>query len=523
MGQKRHSLIATAVCALAGLILSAAPLAADNSEKRLIVVLPFQAIEASAAAAQSATALLETALADSKLFAVVSQAERDRALRGREATLAECADEECAIRIGKLLQATQVVMGNVVGLGKKLILNAKIIEIDTAQILAADTTSAASDEGLEQACLQLAQSLMEGVQPGAAAVAEEKGQPAAEAAAQAPTAAEEREQAGPVTGAEQEKSAGGAGPSEKKPAKVAAIARNRLAFWLTMSGLLAMEVGNITSSIGFEMLLQSDESYQRYLEASAELDSLYGAYQKDYGAYLGLEITSFTGWGLGASAVVTSLFLRPRETYPLSRLGKIAFTTGLSLTLLGNMLGLLAGNQKLINTELYDRYLSATTDADRLFSEYKSGYALYSVSRILSYSFWGLGTAAWVGSFFLAGERTPVISGPLDRWLTAAGMVLIGGGSLAQSLALHLRRMSPTLDQLYADNRAAYNGYVACSVLAYGFWALGGAGILTALFVTPSGLDKVGEKPEKPATAFILPVQNGLTLLVFLHPKELRP
>jgi hypothetical protein len=171
---------------------------------------------------------------------------------------------------------------------------------------------------------------------------------------------------------------------------------------------------------------------------------------------------------------------------------------------------------------------------DSLFSEYESGYTLYSVSRILSYSFWGLGTAALVGSFFLPGERTPVISGPLDRWLTAAGTVLIAGGSLAQSIALHTRRLSQerfsaylegttNLDQLYSDYHAAYTGYVVCSVLAYSFWALGGAGILTALFVTPSRLDKEREKPQPAATALILPARDGLTLLISLHPKESGP
>ncbi len=293
---------------------------------------------------------------------------------------------------------------------------------------------------------------------------------------------------------------------------------------------MAMELGNIASSMSFELLLQSDESYQRYADASSGLDALYQEYERDRAGYLALAITSYAGWGLGASAALTSLFLFPKEAYGLSRWGRAVFASGLSLTLAGNVLGLMAGNQSLINVELYNRYLNATANADSLFAEYRSGYVLYSVSRILSYSFWTLGGAAMVGAFFLPGQRTPTISGPLDRWLVGAGIALMTGGSLAQSTALYGRRLAKqryaaylgatgNLDQLYADYRAAYTGYVVSSVLAYSFWALGGAGILTALFVTPAA---AGDKRESPRpVTLVLPTPDGLAFFVSLDLEEL--
>jgi hypothetical protein len=269
-----------------------------------------------------------------------------------------------------------------------------------------------------------------------------------------------------------------------------------------MGGLLGMELGNVASPLSFELLLQSDESYQRYLEASSGLDAMYQEYQREYAGYLALGITSFAGWGLGTAAIETSLFLFPSETYGLSRWGRAVFASGLSLILAGNVLGLMAGNQSLINIELYNRYLTATANFDSLFAEYRSGYVLYSVSRILSYSFWTLGGAAMIGAFFLPGQRTPTISGPLDRWLTAVGSALLAGGSLAQSMALQGRRL--------AEQR--HTAYLVGSVLAYSFWALGGAGLLTALFVTPAA---TGEKREGPTpTALVLPTRDGLALLV---------
>lgn len=500
--------------------LAASPLAGQPAP--VLAVLPFQAVEVPAAAARSVTALVETAFVNTKACTVVSQRERERILQAQESALADCSDTACAVRVGRLLSATQIVVGEVVGLGKKLILNAKIIDISTSEILAADTRSIRSDGELEKACALMARTLTEGFLPEVAArLPAEPEEPAAavgtaEAAAVEPPAAPSAE------------------PPAAKPAATPAEVRARRALWWANGGLLAVQAASIASAIGFELMDDTQLLYQRYLEAAADWDALYRDYAWTYAGHLSLEIVSYAGWSLGAGAVAWSLFRYPEQTYALSRLGRTVWASGLGLTLLGDVFGFMAGNQTFTSRLLYDRYLNATSDFDALYADYQRSYAFYAVSRSLGYAFWGLGAAALVGARYLPGEKEPVIDGSRDRWLMAGGAAMASLGSVLHSMALNTRQLaaqrydsylsaSSGFTALYDSYLSAYWQHVAYSVLAYGLWAGGGTAALLA--VLPGKKARTGQEEAisadggPPALLLFLPAPSGLTLQISAKPK----
>jgi TolB-like protein len=527
--------------ALLCLLCPVPPLAAQ-AVRPIVAVLPFQAVEAPAALARSATAFVEAVLVKTGRLTVVSQAERDRILKAQEAALADCADEDCAVRIGRLLSAAQVVMGEVVGLGKKFIVNAKIIDIATGEILAADTSSAVGEQGLQKACQELTLVLAEESVPG---MAEAPREPAKEGAAVQPVAEPgAAAQPGAEAGAEAEKAPAAEGTAKaavvkprrqprearrekRPPAELSLDQRATRAARLAGTGVITMQAASIASAVSFELQQTSEKAYDRYLTATADLDHFYATYAWAYAGHLTLGLGADGLWAGGAAAVAAAVFKYPQEVYLLSRPGKSLFAASWSLILAGNVLGLLAGNQYYTNEELYQDYLSATADFEEFRKSYEAGHAWYLTSRILSYSFWGLGAAGLVCAPLLHGDKVPILSGPRDRWLLAGGTALVAAGSVFQSMALNTRELvqdrykeylaaAADVDAFYKAYRGAYIQHVIYCSLAYTLWAGGGAAVLGALFANP---DRGNPKQVPGAALFLVPAPDGFTILVSIDPR----
>jgi TolB-like protein len=514
--------------ALYCLAFSALPLAGQEAAaKPVVAVLPFQAVEASVTVARSAAAFVESALVKTGVLTVVSQAERDRILQAQEAALADCAEEDCAIRIGKLLAAGQIVVGEVVGLGRRLIVNAKIIDINTGQILAADTRGAAGEQELEQVCVGLTLSLVAGALPAVAAGLTAEGKETVAGQEEGPVAgATAGAQPGQVAGEEPRRRQPRRPRRPKTPASAAALTpeqRAGKAARLANTGAIAMQVASIASAISFELQQTSEEAYTSYLQAAADVQDFYSAYAWAYTGHLALGLGADGLWAGGATAVAAAVFKYPQETYVLSRSGRALFAASWSLILSGNVLGLLAGNQYYTSEKLYQ-------DHHQFSERFDAGHAWYLTSRILSYSFWGLGGAGLVCASLLPGDRTPILSGPRDRWLMAGGTALVAAGSLFQSMALNTRELAEDRYKDYlaasADTGDFYNSYLSArtqnviySVLAYTLWAGGGAGILGSLFLSP---DRGRPKKEPRAALVIVPTPTGLAVWISIDPKGIR-
>ena len=189
----------------------------------------------------------------------------------------------------------------------------------------------------------------------------------------------------------------------------------------------------------------------------------------------------------------------------------------------------MAGNQNYQNRFLAGSYLYAADNHDQLYSEYTRGHALYVASRILSFSFWGLGGAALTAAFLFDDERQPIAAGLWNRILMTAGMALLAAGSSSHMLAFNtldaleeLRRAyleeTVDFDSKYNAYQQAYTRYTAFTYLSYGLWALGGAAVITSLFV-PFGTGTVSQTENDIAALSIVPLPGGIHLNLTLHPK----
>ncbi len=480
------------------LFAAAAVFCAYSQEKPSVAVLPFEPLNLQETDAGLAYSLFEQALIETGVYTVLSKDERDRILAAAGDSPFPCTEEDCAVEIGRTLSVQQVVLATVARSGGRYIVNAKIIEVAAAATLAADSVSASDKEQLSLACSQLAVSLVRKAVPGSLPEPSHAGEGPETAAggAQPPSAEPTPEER---RGLEEE---------EKLPAEY-----SRADVWSLVticSGIFLLETGNIAAAASFELHRKISDTYFEYERTSWNFDELWRSDSSARFGYYFSTTLSYLSWTLGVASIPTYLYLFPEQAFSLSRWGRIIFTVGTALSIGGNVLDLLACTQRYRNDFLYEDYQAAGTDVDELKTRYDRGYVLYSVERLTSYAFWLIGGGGMITAFFIPGEKRSSIVGFWDKASLIAGVSLVATGSLTRTLALNYRQ---TFIESDGKKDTAYDRYVLCSVLSYGFWAVGGTAMLLPLFVdlgkTPA--DSEIEEPRSEALRLV-PLPNGLIL-----------
>jgi TolB-like protein len=109
-----------------------------------IAILPFAAVNASRADSEAITAIFETALIRTGDFQVIEQRRIAEILEIQEFSLSDCSSEECAVKVGQLLSAEQIILGTLAFIGGKHVLNARIVDVARGVSLRADAVETAS-------------------------------------------------------------------------------------------------------------------------------------------------------------------------------------------------------------------------------------------------------------------------------------------------------------------------------------------------------------------------------------------
>ncbi|MBN2051561.1 MAG: PEGA domain-containing protein [Spirochaetales bacterium] len=134
-----------------------------------VAVLSFNPVGVSEAEAQILTNLFETAVVNTGAFDVIEQSQAGTILDAQEYSLSGCTDETCAVEIGKLLAAENIILGTVSKLGAKYIVTAKIIDVTSGKNIKADSVEGTAIEDMTSQVNVLAVKLAEaGVSPGVA-------------------------------------------------------------------------------------------------------------------------------------------------------------------------------------------------------------------------------------------------------------------------------------------------------------------------------------------------------------------
>ncbi len=123
-------------------------------------VIPFNAIGVAEIESLTASNLFETALVQTDSFLIIEQTQIAEILEAQSFTLSGCTDESCAVEIGKLLSAEQIVLGSFSKVGSGYIINAKIIDVTLGRNIRADKVSFSSMDELSESVDLLAYKLV---------------------------------------------------------------------------------------------------------------------------------------------------------------------------------------------------------------------------------------------------------------------------------------------------------------------------------------------------------------------------
>ncbi len=129
---------------------------AEESEKKInIAVTEFEARNVSSMDAATISDFVRTELVKSRLFKVLDRNNMAMILEEQEFQLSGCTTQECAVQMGKLLNVSNVVIGNLTKLAEIYYITASVIDIETGEIAYSERIEAASARDILKASEEL--------------------------------------------------------------------------------------------------------------------------------------------------------------------------------------------------------------------------------------------------------------------------------------------------------------------------------------------------------------------------------
>jgi TolB-like protein len=140
-----------------------------SAEKTTVAVLDLAATGVSRDLAIMATDFLRGELHNTGKFIIVERGQVDKVLGEQGFQQTGCTESDCAVEIGKLLNARWILIGTVGKIGTKVAISARIVDVENGSVLYSAKAKADSEEEIDTACTQLAAEFvarLEGRAPG---------------------------------------------------------------------------------------------------------------------------------------------------------------------------------------------------------------------------------------------------------------------------------------------------------------------------------------------------------------------
>ncbi len=145
----------------------------SSQEKERIAILDFEAGSVSADTAKTVAELLGTELVNTGKFAVIERKQIAKVMNEQGFQMTGAVDMEKAVQVGKLLAVKYLVMGSVAKLGGNYIINGKIVDVESGNVLLATKVVVKNEGEFIAGCETLSQQMVEKLEQGGATNAQE--------------------------------------------------------------------------------------------------------------------------------------------------------------------------------------------------------------------------------------------------------------------------------------------------------------------------------------------------------------
>lgn len=124
------------------------PISLSSEEKMMIVVMDFTPKDVSNTVALTVSELIRTEMINTGKYSVIERSQMGMILKEQGFQQTGCTDISCAVKIGQLLSAKKILVGTITKLGKKFIINGRIVDIEKGIGEFGETVSADSQDDL---------------------------------------------------------------------------------------------------------------------------------------------------------------------------------------------------------------------------------------------------------------------------------------------------------------------------------------------------------------------------------------
>jgi TolB-like protein len=130
-----------------------------SREKMRIAVLDLKADGVSARTARTVSSMIRTELVNIGKFVVIERAQMNAIVKEQGLQKTGCTDQECAVKLGKLMSARKILIGEVSPLGSSLIMNVRIVDVERGVSEFAAKEKSATEDMLDRAVSKMSRKL----------------------------------------------------------------------------------------------------------------------------------------------------------------------------------------------------------------------------------------------------------------------------------------------------------------------------------------------------------------------------
>jgi len=119
-----------------------------GEQKERIAVLDLKTVGFPAEKGRIVAELIRTDLINSNRFIVIERGQMDSIFKEQGFQQAACTDQECAVKIGKLLAARKILIGNVMKVGESIVVTARVVDVEKGVAENSAKVSSETEEAL---------------------------------------------------------------------------------------------------------------------------------------------------------------------------------------------------------------------------------------------------------------------------------------------------------------------------------------------------------------------------------------
>lgn len=132
----------------------------SKTEKMSIAVLDFEARGVSKPVAANVSDLVRNEMINCGRYIVIERSQMGAILKEQGLQNSGCTDVSCAVQIGKFLSARKMLVGTVMKIGTKIVINGRIIDVEKAVAEYSEKSKAYSEENIVDAAEEFSRNLI---------------------------------------------------------------------------------------------------------------------------------------------------------------------------------------------------------------------------------------------------------------------------------------------------------------------------------------------------------------------------